>query len=371
MFDESVKKSDIELFAKLLPIDFNKKLIKRDIVDLTELPAEVQEKITSLAFMPIDFLIISVVKDFPNNIVTLQNNTNMINFGKEIRKRNFSKKMIDKLDRLALYFAVFFYESRTHTIWRTVLDSLIKAPFTPEHLLTLLDTLYRRDAGEYLQFYSVLSQNSSLTRVIYLITSMSQNTPSEASTSDTAPSEEIMSISKLNQYAHHWFPGIVLAAVNHPGLYKTTLDKVYDELYAWSLLHQTMKEFYNYHLYEQQPETPQKINPQLLELLEVIVSHPKVSSKILHKESSNSNISIRKAIALSPNATIPILSQLQEDTDEYVRKIALSKLIVAKKEREYSKKSIDEDGQPKQEKKNIAPNNIQDQFTEKTDIFYF
>ena len=354
-----------------MPIDFNKRLIKRDIVDLTELPVEIQEKITNLAFIPIDFLIISVVKDFPNTIITLQKNTNLINFGKEIRKRNFSKKMIDKLDRLALYFAIFFYESRKHTIWRTVLDSLIKAPFTPERLLILLDTLYRRDAGEYLQFYSVLSQNSSLTRVIYLITSMSQDASSESSTSETTAPEEIMSIAKLNQYAHHWFPGIVLAAVNHPGLYKTTLEKVYDELYAWPLLHQTMEGFYHYHLYEQQPEIPQKVNPQLVEQLNAIVSHSKVTSKILHKESSNATVSIRKAIALSPNVTITILTQLQEDTDEYVRKIALAKLIVAKKEKEGSKKSIDEDGQTKQEKKNFAPNNIINQFTEKTDIFYF
>ena len=38
-----------------------------------------------------------------------------------------------------------------------------------------------------------------------------------------------MSISQLNHYAHHWFPGIVVTALKHPDMYKTTLDKSYEE----------------------------------------------------------------------------------------------------------------------------------------------
>lgn len=371
LFDESVKKAEIEYFVKLLPIDLNKKLIKKDIIDLTELPEEIQEKISNFSFIPIDFLITSVVQNFPERLKELQKNPTMIAFGKDIRKRNFSKKMIDKLHRLAIYFAIFFYESREHTIWRSVIDSLIKAPFTPEQLLKLLDSLYRRDAREYLAFYSVLSQNSSLTRISYLINSMQQEETKKPGTTESQTPEEIMSISKLNHYAHHWFPGIVLASVKHPNLYKTTLEKVYEELFKWTTLYQSMDGFHQYHLYDNQPETPQKINPQQNEILMALLSHNKIPSKILHKEATNNDVMIRKIIALSPNVTLSTLTILQDDVDEYVRKIALFKLVIMKKERSTVKKNADEGIENNIEKKTLTPNNIMDQFTENPRLFYF
>ena len=135
LFDDSVTKNQIESFVKNLPITINKQLISKEPFDITTLDEAIRNKILESDIVPIDFLLPIIVQNFPTNLQELQKNTKFIEFGKEIRKRNFSKKTIEKLSRLALYFSIFFYESRSHPFWKVVLDSLLKAPYTPEILL--------------------------------------------------------------------------------------------------------------------------------------------------------------------------------------------------------------------------------------------
>lgn len=377
LFDDSVPKAQIESFVKSLPITINKQLIKKEPLDLTKVDEFTREKILESEITPIDFLLPLIVQNYPENLLELQKNSKMIEFGKEIRKRNFSKAKIEKLARLSDYFALFFYESRNHPIWKVVLDSLIKAPFTPETLLRHLDGLFRRDAVEYLRFFAVLSQNSSLTRIIYLIESMKSSNINSANQEENKPekqkeTEEIMPISKLNNYAHHWFPGIVLASLKHPDIYKTTLDKSYDELYNWKNLFLPLDILIQIPLYNNELETPQTINPLINEILIAILSHLKVSSKLLAKETNNQEPTIRKRIVLSSNSTIPILEKLQEDTDDYIRKIAKFRLTILKKEREIAK-NITENNETELSsiKVVLAPNYINDIFKDFHDSQYY
>ena len=377
LFEDSVTKSDIENYVRQLPIAINKKLTKKEQLIISELDEELQNKILSSPITPIDFLLPMVVEDFPNNIILLQKNPKMLNLGKEIRKKNFSKTIIDKLHRLALYFAIFFYESRTHTIWKVVLDSLIKTSFTPEQLLQYLDTLYRRDASEYMKFFGILKQNTSLTRIIYLLDSMQiQNDATsdkeEQQEHDTTSKEEIMSVSKLNFYAHHWFPGIVVSAIKNPDIYKTTLDRTYEELYNWKNIHQSADVFNHYTFYEQQPENPQKINPLYNDILLTIIGHKKTSSKLLLKEVHNIDTNVRKTIVSSSNITISILFQLQDDPDEIIRKIAQYKLTILKKEKELLKNTSENvEAEASPQKVVLAPDNIQNAFKEFPDTKYY
>lgn len=355
---------EIESFVKKLPITINKLLIRKEPLDQTTLDDDVREKVFSSTITPIDFLLPSVVTDYPTNIQLLQKNEKMLALGKEIRKRNFSKNLIDRLSRLAQYFAIFFYESRKTPIWRAVLDSVIKAPFTPELLLQYLDTLFRRDASEYLNFYKLISQNTRLTRIIYLIESMETETESNQ-TKEKSESEEIMSLPKLNNYSHHWFPGIVLATVHHPLLYKTTIEKVYDEFHNWKTRLEYSSVFRKYPFYTIEPENPQKINPLFNNIQEAILKHKKVSGKILQQEMNNPDPKIRKLVVLSPNISISILQKLQQDSDENIRKLALFKHTLMKKEKEMEKEleKENEEGTTKT-KVPVSPAAISDTITE-------
>ncbi len=374
LFDENVSKGEIQNFVLQLPITLNKRLIKKEPILLSELDEELQGKILSSNIIPIDFLLPNVVLDYPNNLQKLQKHEKMISLGKEIRKRNFTSTLIDRLVPLALYFAIFFYESRTHPIWRAVLDSIIKAPFSPEKLLQYLDYLYRRDASEYMKFYATLSQNSSLTRIIYLIESMKSRKTgtSEPEKQGESEEEEVMSLSQLNHYAHHWFPGIVLASIKHPDIYKTTLEKVHEELYNWMDLYQPTDLFNQFEFYQDIPPNPQRINPLYLDILLVILSSSKAPSKLLHVESINSDKTVRRTIVLSPNITLTILSQLQNDQDEYVRKIAQFKLSLMRKEKEIMKNvSSQVDIDNNKTKAIIAPNHIKDVFKNNPESKYY
>lgn len=374
LFDDEVPKGEIEKFVRQLPITLNKRLIKKEPIILSELDPDLQQKILSSSLVPIDFLLPNIVLDYPNNLQQLQKNEKMISLGKEIRKRNFSTTLIEKLDRLAFYFAIFLYESRTHPIWRAVIDSVIKAPFTPEKLLQYLDTLYRRNASEYMKFYATLSQNSSLTRIIYLIEAMSSQKESSSATDSQEKTEEedIMSLPKLNHYAHHWFPGIVLASIKHPDVYKTTLEKVYDELYRWEELYQSLDPFTQYEFYQSQPENPQKINPLYLDILQALLTSTKIPSKLLAKEIHNTNLTIRKTIVLSATVTSTILNQLQNDQDEVIRKIAQYKLVLLKKEKEILKNvPAGDDTDDDKTKPIISPNHLKNVFKEYPDSQYY
>ena len=364
LFDDNVSRSTVEHFVKQLPITINKKLTKKEPLSILDLDEQTQEKILATKVVPIDFLLPSVVQDFPKNIVALQKHEKMINLGKEIRKRNFSKNLIEKLDRLAIYFAIFFYESRTHPIWRAVLDSVIKAPFTPERLLRSLDTLHRRDATEYIKFYTTLSQNSSLTRITYLIEAMKskKNIKSDETVDSKTEDEEIMSISKLNSYTHHWFPGIVLTALKHPDIYKTTLEKSYDELYQWESFQQLNEELLSFEFYHLKPDNPQTINPLYRDILMTILSKEKISSKLLAKEVHNTETDIRKTVVLSSNVTISILNELLNDQDEMIRKTAEFKLIILKKEREIMKNNSTADEDKSKNKVILLPNKVKEAF---------
>ena len=376
LFDDTVMRIQIESFVKALPITVNKQLIKKEPFDISTVDDELKEKILSLPITPIDFLIHSVATDYPANLQELQKNPKMISLGKEIRKRNFSKKLIERLARLAEYFAIFFYESRTHTIWRAVLDSVIKAPFTPENLLQYLDTLYRRDAAEYIKFYALLSQNSSLTRVIYLIDAMQDDEhtgKNQQETEGTGPeTEEIMSIPKLNHYAHHWFPDIVLSSIKKNLIYKTTLEKVYEELHDWKERNQFAELFNNYPMYQEVPENPQKINPLYNDILYALLNHKKVPAKILQQEVDNNDPMIRKLIALAPNSSLPILNKLQTDGDKHVRTIAIFYYTLRKKEKELQK-AVEKEESEDRKKNNtlILPKQILDNFkgTKETDYY--
>jgi hypothetical protein len=353
--------------------------LKHESVDFSNLDSDLQNKILNLEISPVDFLLMTILDHFPQKIDQIQKNEKMLTLGKEIRKRNFTKNLISKLDRLSLYFSLFFYESRNHPIWKSVLESLIKAPFTPDQLLKNLDVLFRQDVVEYQKFYSLLCQNTKLTRVIYLIESMqideTENESSEEIQDDKK--EEIMSISKLNSYSHYWFPDIVLTAIKHHNIFKTSLEKVYDELYKWKEnLHLDNFSANILDFYPNKPPNPQSINPRHVDILTALLKHNKTSTRILTFEISNHDKNIRKIIALSEKANIKILTVLTKDHDEYIKKIALIRVANLKKEREMMRligKSSSDQIESEKENKDIvlSINYMGDVFDEKTDTYYY
>lgn len=330
LFDNA---SESAIFTYILgiPIDTHKKLIQKDLDDI-QIPQELLES----DLTPIDFLLPEITTDFPNNLNKLQRHPKMITFAKEIRKKNFNRHLLISFNLLSEYWALFLYESRNHKIWKIVLNSIIKSTFTPENLLRHLDTIFRQNSIEYLKFYSNLSTNQKLKREIFII---EEDTTGLENKEDQTVSKDLNRLTtyQLNTYSNHWFPGILVAVTSHPNIYKSNLEKIFDDINNWKdnfypFTHINLGNYYNY-----DPSNAQQVNPQQNDLIKSIVKHPKASKKILTIAVKTTNPDIRKLVVMSEKCPIGVLKKLQTDDNEIIRKIAQFHFFLYEKQREFLK----------------------------------
>lgn len=353
LFDDSVSKSEKEKYILTIPIIIHKQLIKKDQIDIHSLEDSVKNTILEDELTPIDFLLPEILIDYPKNIIKLQKNIKMISFAKEIRKKNYTRNIIDLLDRLAEYWALFLYESRNHSIWNVIIDSLVKSSYTSEKLLRLLDNLYRSKSTEYLKFYKKLSLNQKLIRNIYIIDDSAQILVSNTD-NDPIDNSEQLSVADLNFYANHWFPGIRLAVVKHKDIYKTNLERIYQNEFKWkeNTLNFTQFDISQF-IQNENENNPQLISPQLNEIIIGIINHNKVSIKILSSASKNSDKEVRKSVILSNNCNFKTIKSLSKDEDELIRKIANFKFLYYEQGNELKKEESDDEEKDKSKNKEV------------------
>ncbi|MHA2365076.1 MAG: hypothetical protein ACXAC7_14050 [Candidatus Hodarchaeales archaeon] len=342
LFEDSISKAERITFINMIPIYANKTLIQKLPFEFNKLNEELQYKILNNQNTPIEILLTLIDVDYTKYLPLLQQNPQLKDIGKAIRRKKFTPVMINRLERMSSYFARFLYSSRKIPLWRTVLDNLVRSPFAPDLLLNYLDVLFRQKAIEYLQFYNNLQKNSRLTRLTYLITKsrdelqkQQERIYSKIFSENNVVAEEKDNIESdpekitgygLEKYANHWFPEIRVAAAQHPALFKNTLVKLYKYEKEWNnQFHSDLDIKFIDKLILDRSEA-QLESPALLKLLSTVIKHPKVPVKLLINESQHPDPEIRRFIALSQSVPLKILKQYCKDKNPIVKTIAKTRI---------------------------------------------
>ena len=166
IFDESQSKNERRKLVDNFPIKINKALINHESIDFYLLDEITQQFILTNPFIPIEFLLPLINIDFPKYLSFLQQTSQLKAIAKLIRRKKFDPRLLARIEKLAAYFAIFLYKSREKNLWKSVLDTLIQSPFTPDVLLIHLDYFYRQNVSEYLKFYSKLMLNTKIMRLL-------------------------------------------------------------------------------------------------------------------------------------------------------------------------------------------------------------
>ena len=350
MFDESQSKSSIIKFIENFPIKINKALINHESIDFYLLDEITQQFILTNPFIPIEFLLPLINIDFPKYLSFLQQTSQLKAIAKLIRRKKFGPKLLDRIEKLAAYFAIFLYNSREKSLWKSVLDTLIQSPFTPDVLLIHLDYFYRQNVSEYLQFYSKLKLNTKIMRLLSDIKKSEEIQESldrekynnvtnsntdrllgeeEKNNSNKNKKEELNKISgyQLNALAKHWFPEVRLAVSRHSALYKTTLIEMYNFEIKWKeMVHPELDKNLLKELNLTSTEEI-KESPIITKLMISLIKHPKTPPNILRNLTSNSEeYKIQNLLVLFSSRSSAIVKKFTNSTSPLIQNITQFRL---------------------------------------------